>query len=123
MTTVDDRGLVFAGAARQEQSVRDRRVPPLERLAHPLAWIGELDTALNAFRVVPAEQAMAEAAHMERRRTTRRPAPIGHRDGLGPNALARIPAFVPLTAPRNHAGRNHTGPFSRERKTRWHTLW
>lgn len=67
MTTVDIQGLAFAGVARQARLVRDREVSPRELVALYLERIAELDPALNAFRVVLAEQAMAEAAHVERR--------------------------------------------------------
>ena len=67
MTTVDDQGLAFAGVARQAQLVRARQISPRELLALYLERIARLDPVLNAFRVVLAEQAMAEAAQVERR--------------------------------------------------------
>ncbi|MGH3535203.1 MAG: amidase family protein [Pseudonocardiaceae bacterium] len=67
MTTVDDEGLVFAGVASQAQLVRDRQVSPHELVALYLERIAQLDPVLNVFRVVLAEQAMAEAAQVERR--------------------------------------------------------
>jgi len=67
MTTADDGGLVFTGVARQAQLVRDRQVSPHELVALYLERIARLDPLLNAFRVVLAEQAMAEAAQVERR--------------------------------------------------------
>ncbi|MGH3848033.1 MAG: amidase family protein, partial [Pseudonocardiaceae bacterium] len=67
MTTVDDEGLVFAGVARQAQMVRDRQVSPQELVTLYLERIAQLDPVLNAFRVVLADQAMAEAARVEQR--------------------------------------------------------
>jgi len=67
MTTADDGGLVFTGVARQAQLVRDRQVSPHELVALYLERIARLDPLLNAFRVVLAEQAIAEAAQVERR--------------------------------------------------------
>jgi amidase len=67
MTTADDGGLVFTGVARQAQLVRDRQVSPHELVALYLERIARLDPLLNAFRVVLAEQAMAEAVQVERR--------------------------------------------------------
>jgi amidase len=67
MTTVDGQGLFFAGVARQAQLVRDRQVSPRELVAQHLERIARLDPVLNAFRVVLAEQAVAEAAQVERR--------------------------------------------------------
>jgi amidase len=67
MTTADGQALVFAGMARQAQLVRDGQVSPRELVALYLERIAQLDPVLNAFRVVLAEQAMAEAARVERR--------------------------------------------------------
>jgi amidase len=67
MTAVDDQGLAFAGVARLAQLVRDREVSPRELVEFHLERIAQLDPILNAFRVVLAEQALAEAAQVERR--------------------------------------------------------
>ena len=67
MTTIDDQGLAFAGVARLAQLVRDREVSPQELVTLYLERIAQLDPALNAFRVVLADHAMAEAAQVERR--------------------------------------------------------
>jgi amidase len=67
MTTAYDDGLIFAGIACQAQLVRDREVSPHELVALYLKRIAQLDPILNAFRVVLGEQAMAEAAQVERR--------------------------------------------------------
>ncbi|MGH3633409.1 amidase family protein [Mycobacterium sp.] len=65
--TVDDGGLAFAGIARLAQLVRDRDVSSRELVALYLERIAQLDPVVNAFRIVLAEQAMAEAAQVERR--------------------------------------------------------
>lgn len=67
MTTVDEHDLIFAGVALQAQLVRDRRISPRELVALHLERISRLDPVLNAFRVVLADRALAEAAHVERR--------------------------------------------------------
>ena len=67
MPSVDHKGLSFIGVARQAQLVRDRQVSPHELVALYLERIAQLEPVLNAFRVVLAEQAMAEAVQVERR--------------------------------------------------------
>lgn len=67
MPAVDDEELAFAGVTRQAQLVRDRQISPRELVALYLARIARLDPVVNAFRVVLAEQAMAQAAAVERR--------------------------------------------------------
>lgn len=67
MTAVDDEGLVVAGVARLAQLVRDRQVSPHELVSLFLDRIARLDPVLNAFRVVLAEPAMAQAAQVEHR--------------------------------------------------------
>jgi amidase len=67
MPAADDPGLVFAGVARQAQLVRDGEVSPRELVMRYLERITRLDPVLNAFRVVLADQAIAEAARVERR--------------------------------------------------------
>jgi amidase len=67
MATAHDEGLVFTGVARQAQVVHDRQFSPHELVALYVERIAQLDPVLNAFRVVLAEQAMTEAAQVERR--------------------------------------------------------
>ncbi|HEU4361430.1 MAG TPA: amidase family protein [Mycobacterium sp.] len=67
MPAVDDEELAFAGVTRQAQLVRDRQISPRELVALYLARIARLDPVVNAFRVVLAEQAMTQAAAVERR--------------------------------------------------------
>lgn len=59
--------IAFAGAARQAQMVRDGEITPSELVALHLDRISRLDPGLNAFRVVLAERAMAEAEQAEAR--------------------------------------------------------
>jgi amidase len=58
---VDERELAFAGAARQAELVRSGQVSPRELVDMYLDRIERLDPQLNAFRVVWAERARAEA--------------------------------------------------------------
>jgi amidase len=58
---VDSRELAFAGAARQAELVRTGEVSPRELLDLCLDRIERLEPRLNAFRVVWAERARAEA--------------------------------------------------------------
>ncbi len=67
MSGADDEELTFAGVARQAELVRDRQVSPRELVALYLDRIARLDPVLNVFRVVLADQAMADAARVERR--------------------------------------------------------
>jgi amidase len=53
--------LAFVGVARQAQLVRDGEVSPRELVDLALARIAALDPRLNAFRVVLADQALADA--------------------------------------------------------------
>lgn len=62
--------LAFAGIARQARLVRERRVSPHELVASSLERIARLDPVLNAFRIVLAEQALAEADSVQRRLAT-----------------------------------------------------
>ncbi|HLM51057.1 MAG TPA: amidase family protein, partial [Solirubrobacteraceae bacterium] len=57
----DEHELPFAGLAAQAQAVRDRAVSPRELVELTLRRIEALDPTLNAFRVVLAEKALAEA--------------------------------------------------------------
>lgn len=56
-----DVDLAFAGVARQAALVRDAEVSPRELVELALARIAALDPQLNAFRIVLAEQALADA--------------------------------------------------------------
>ena len=67
MTARDDEDLAFAGVARQARLVRDGQVSPRDLVSLYLDRIARLDPVLNAFRVVLGEQAVAEAAAVERR--------------------------------------------------------
>jgi amidase len=60
--------VAFAGPARQAEMVRAGEVSPRELVTLYLKRIEELDSKLNAFRVVRAEQALEEADEAERRR-------------------------------------------------------
>jgi amidase len=53
--------LAFAGVARQAELVRDGEASPRELVELALARIAALDPRLNAFRVVLADQALADA--------------------------------------------------------------
>jgi amidase len=65
---MDAAELVFAGIARQAQMVRDGEVSPTELVQACLDRIALLDPQLNAFRIVLAERALAEAGQAEGRR-------------------------------------------------------
>lgn len=64
---MDEVELAFAGAARQAQLVRAGEVSPVELVESCLARIERLDPALNSFRVVLAERALAGARQAEAR--------------------------------------------------------
>jgi amidase len=64
---VDRTELAFAGIARQAELIRDGAVSPAELVDLYLERIERLDPELNAFRVVFAERARAEAAQAEAR--------------------------------------------------------
>src|ERR1700758_5016029 len=61
MTITADTHLAFAGPAALSAMVRDGQVHPRELVELSLRPIESLDPQLNAFRVVLAEQALAEA--------------------------------------------------------------
>jgi hypothetical protein len=63
----DEIELAFAGAARLAELVRVRTVTPRELVELYLRRIERLDPALNAFRVVYAERALADADEAARR--------------------------------------------------------
>src|SRR3954447_9350712 len=68
--------LAFAGVARQADLVRRREVSPRELVELHLARIAAVDHDLNAFRVVFAERALAEAGEAERRLAAGDEAPL-----------------------------------------------
>ena len=59
--------VAFAGAARIAEMVRAKEVSPTELVELYLKRIGSLDPDLNAFRVVLAEEARADAKRAEER--------------------------------------------------------
>lgn len=61
MTATADQELAFAGAGALAQLVRERQVQPRELVELCVRRIEAIDPKLNAFRVVLAEQALAEA--------------------------------------------------------------
>jgi amidase len=61
MTATADQDLVFAGPAALAKLVRERQVKPRELVELCLRRIEAIDPKLNAFRVLMAEEAMAEA--------------------------------------------------------------
>ncbi len=63
-----DTDVAFAGPARQAELIRAGELSPRELVTLYLKRIAQLDSKLNAFRVVRAEQALAEADEAERRR-------------------------------------------------------
>ena len=65
---MDAADLVFAGVTRQAQMVRDGEVSPRELVQACLDRIEALDPRLNAWRIVLAEKALAEAEQAEGRR-------------------------------------------------------
>jgi amidase len=71
-----DQNLAFAGLARQAELVRAGEVSPRELVQLYLERIERLDPQLNAYRVVRGEQALAEAAEAEKRRSPDGEAPL-----------------------------------------------
>ena len=71
-----DNDVAFAGVARQAELVRSGEISPRELVTLYLKRIAQLDTKLNAFRVVRAEQALTEADEAERRRASGEEAPL-----------------------------------------------
>lgn len=59
--------LAFAGAVRQAEMVRSGELSPTELVQSALARIERLEPRLNAFRIVLAERALAEAQQAEAR--------------------------------------------------------
>jgi amidase len=73
--TVDDE-VAFAGAARAAELVRAREVSPSELVDLYLKRIARIEPKLNAFRVVLAEQARADAKRAEERLASGDEAPL-----------------------------------------------
>ena len=65
---MDAAELMYAGTARQAELVRAGEVSARELVEASLARIAELDPALNAYRVVLGERALAEADQADARR-------------------------------------------------------
>jgi amidase len=65
---MDAADLVFAGIARQAQMIRDGEISSRELVQATLDRIAELDPRLNAWRIVLAEKALAEADQADARR-------------------------------------------------------
>jgi amidase len=63
-----DNDVAFAGVARQAELVRNGEISARELVTLYLKRIAQLDTRLNAFRIVRAEQALLEADEADRRR-------------------------------------------------------
>jgi amidase len=68
--------LAFAGAARQAELVRKKEVSPTELVDLYLERIERIDPELNAYRVVLADQARADAKRAEERVAAREEAPL-----------------------------------------------
>ncbi len=73
--TVDEQ-VAFAGAARVAELVRAKEISPTELLELHLERIERIEPKLNAFRVVRAEQARADAKHAEERLASGEQAPL-----------------------------------------------
>jgi amidase len=71
-----DPDLAFAGLARQAEAVRAAEVSPRELVELYLERIERLEPQLNAYRIVLAERALAEAAEAEKRRPSDDEAPL-----------------------------------------------
>src|SRR5918995_3099614 len=71
-----DEQVAFAGAARVAELVRAKEVSPTELLELYLERIERIEPKLNAFRVVPAERARADAKRAEERLASGEQAPL-----------------------------------------------
>jgi amidase len=71
-----DEQVAFAGAARVAELVRAKEISPTELLELHLERIERIEPKLNAFRVVRAERARADAKHAEERRASGEQAPL-----------------------------------------------
>ncbi|MBU3674498.1 MAG: amidase [Solirubrobacteraceae bacterium] len=103
---MDATDLAYAGAARQAQMVRDGECTAREVVEATLERIAEVDPLLNAYRVVFAEEALAEADRVDAQGGTAEekpllgvPVPIkddtdvaGERTAWGSLATSRAPA-------------------------------
>src|SRR5918992_3836931 len=65
---MDAEELAFAGVARQAELIRAGEVSSLELVELYLERIGRLEPELNAFRIVMAERALADARQADARR-------------------------------------------------------
>lgn len=68
--------VAFAGAARIAEMVRQKEVSPAELVELYLERIERIDPKLNAYRIVLAEGARADARAAEKRLSSRDPAPL-----------------------------------------------
>ena len=73
---MDPVDLAYAGAFEQARLVRNGDVSAREVIVATLAQIDALNPRLNAYRVVFAEQAMADASRADERRSANRPLPL-----------------------------------------------
>jgi amidase len=71
-----DEQVAFAGAARVAELVRAKEISPTELLELYLQRIERIEPKLNAFRVVPAERARADAKRAEERLASGEQAPL-----------------------------------------------
>jgi amidase len=71
-----DEQVAFAGAARVAELVRAKEISPTEMLELYLERIERIEPKLNAFRVVRAERARADAKHAEERLASGEQAPL-----------------------------------------------
>src|SRR2546429_8146272 len=114
---MDSIELAFAGIARQADLVRAREVSPRELVDLYLERIERIDPRLNAFRVVFAERAQAEAQQAEGRAGAgdQRPllgVPVAVKDNLDVAGENTTPRSAPARAPR--AQETQHGPPLRE---------
>ncbi len=103
---MDATDLAYAGAARQAQMVRDGECTAREVVEATLERIAEVDPLLNAYRVVFAEEALAEADRVDAQGGTAEEKPLlgvpvpvkddtdvaGERTAWGSLATSRAPA-------------------------------
>src|SRR2546423_14085631 len=105
---MDSSELAFTGIARQAELIRAGEISPLELVDVQLERIERIDPELNAFRVVFAERARAEAQQAESRRGAG-----GERPLLGvPVALKdNVDMAGDVSA---HGSRAHGGPATED---------
>src|SRR5437763_15439350 len=82
MSTTQDDQLIFAGPGAMAAMVRAREIRPRELVELCLRRIESLDSRLNAFRVVLAEQALAEADQREGHEGPLAGVPVAVKDDL-----------------------------------------